>query len=58
LRVFRGQGGFGKSLKLRTDSEFTRILSWPGYRVYRHAIDAKRLDRDLGRVLSEKGQAP
>ena len=28
-----------------TDSEFTKILSWPGYRVYRYAIDeeAKRL---------------
>ena len=22
-----------------TDNEFTRILSWPGYRVYRHEID-------------------
>jgi hypothetical protein len=26
---------------LRTDNEFTRILSWPGYRVYRHEIDEK-----------------
>ncbi len=26
---------------MRTDSEFTRILSWPGYRVYRHEIDEK-----------------
>lgn len=28
-----------------TDNEFTKILSWPGYRVYRHVIDeeAKRL---------------
>jgi len=26
---------------LRTDSEFTRILSWPGYRVYRLEIDEK-----------------
>lgn len=24
---------------MRTDNEFTRILSWPGYRVYRHEID-------------------
>ena len=24
-----------------TDNEFTRILSWPGYRVYRHEIDEK-----------------
>jgi transposase len=23
-----------------TDREFTRILDWPGYRVYRHEIDA------------------
>jgi len=26
---------------LPTDNEFTRILSWPGYRVYRHEIDEK-----------------
>lgn len=26
---------------MRTDNEFTRILSWPGYRVYRHEIDEK-----------------
>jgi transposase len=26
---------------LPTDNEFTRILQWPGYRVYRHKIDAK-----------------
>lgn len=26
---------------MRTDSEFTRILGWPGYRVYRHEIDEK-----------------
>ena len=24
-----------------TDNEFTRILQWPGYRVYQHAIDEK-----------------
>ena len=24
-----------------TDSEFTRILDWPGYRVYQHQIDEK-----------------
>lgn len=24
-----------------TDNEFTRILDWPGYRVYRHEIDEK-----------------
>ena len=24
-----------------TDNEFTRILQWPGYRVYRHALDEK-----------------
>lgn len=23
------------------DKEFTKILSWPGYRVYRHEIDEK-----------------
>jgi hypothetical protein len=30
---------------LPTDNEFTKILGWPGYRVYQHAIDeqAKRL---------------
>jgi transposase len=26
---------------LLTDNEFTRILDWPGYRVYRHEIDEK-----------------
>jgi transposase len=26
---------------LTTDNEFTRILQWPGYHVYRHAIDEK-----------------
>jgi len=26
---------------LRTDNEFTRILQWPGYRVYRQRIDEK-----------------
>jgi transposase len=26
---------------LPTDNEFTRILSWPGYRVYRHEINEK-----------------
>jgi transposase len=26
---------------LPTDNEFTRILDWPGYRVYRHEIDEK-----------------
>lgn len=24
-----------------TDNEFTRILSWPGYRVYRHEVDER-----------------
>ena len=26
---------------MRSDNEFTRILSWPGYRVYQHEIDEK-----------------
>jgi len=26
---------------LTTDQEFTKILAWPGYRVYRHEIDEK-----------------
>jgi transposase len=26
---------------LPTDNEFTKILSWPGYRVYKHEIDEK-----------------
>jgi transposase len=26
---------------LATDREFTRILDWPGYRVYQHEIDEK-----------------
>ena len=30
-----------------TDNEFTRILQWPGYRVYRHTIDEKRKTLEL-----------
>ena len=30
-----------------TDNEFTRILQWPGYRVYQHKIDEKRKTLDL-----------
>ena len=26
---------------MATDREFTRILDWPGYRVYQHEIDEK-----------------
>jgi len=32
---------------LPTDNEFTRILQWPGYRVYRHTIDEKRKTLEL-----------
>jgi transposase len=32
---------------LPTDNEFTRILQWPGYRVYRHEIDAKKRTLEL-----------
>lgn len=30
-----------------TDNEFTRILQWPGYRVYRHALDEEDMTLDL-----------
>ena len=30
-----------------SDNEFTRILQWPGYRVYRHEIDEKNKTLDL-----------
>lgn len=30
-----------------TDNEFTKILQWPGYRVYRHDIDEKKKSLDL-----------
>ena len=30
-----------------TDNEFTKILQWPGYRVYRQAIDEKKKTLDL-----------
>ncbi len=30
-----------------TDNEFTRILQWPGYHVYRHAIDEKKKTLEL-----------
>jgi transposase len=32
---------------LPTDNEFTRILQWPGYRVYRHSIDEKNKRLEL-----------
>jgi len=32
---------------LPTDNEFTRILQWPGYRVYRHLIDDKNKSIEL-----------
>jgi hypothetical protein len=32
---------------LLTDNEFTRILQWPGYRVYRHSIDEKNQTLEL-----------
>jgi transposase len=32
---------------LPTDNEFTRILQWPGYRVYRQTIDEKKKTLDL-----------
>jgi len=32
---------------LPTDNEFTRILQWPGYRVYRQEIDEKKKILDL-----------
>lgn len=39
-----------------TDNEFTKILGWPGYRVYRHAIDeqAKRLELWVRRKRSNR----
>ena len=30
-----------------SDNEFTRILQWPGYRVYRQEIDEKKKTLDL-----------
>ena len=34
--------GFGLNSEIaHTDNEFTRILQWPGYRVYRHEIDER-----------------
>jgi transposase len=32
---------------LPTANDFTRILQWPGYRVYRHALDEKNRTLDL-----------
>jgi transposase len=32
---------------LPTDNEFTRILQWPGYHVYRHSIDEKNKTLEL-----------
>jgi len=33
---------------LPTDNEFTRILSWPGYRVCRHEVDQRAKTLKLG----------
>jgi hypothetical protein len=37
----------GQTRSLPNDSEFTRILQWPGYRVYRHVIDEKTQTLEL-----------
>ena len=37
----------GYTQGLPTDNEFTRILQWPGYRVYRHALDEKNKTLEL-----------
>jgi hypothetical protein len=29
------------------ENEFTKILGWPGYRVYRHEIDEDKLAEEL-----------
>jgi hypothetical protein len=46
--VFRRRGSSARLGGMR-DNEFTKILGWPGYRVYRHEIDeaAKTLRRHL-----------
>lgn len=31
----------GRLWRLLTDNEFTKILGWPGYRVYYYEIDEK-----------------
>src|SRR5246500_2670468 len=36
---FRRRGGSARLGGMR-DNEFTKILGWPGYRVFRHEIDA------------------
>jgi transposase len=33
--------------ELPTENEFTRILQWPGYRVYRHVIDEQNKTLEL-----------
>ena len=43
-----------------TDNEFTRILQWPGYRVYRHVINekAKVLELWVRRKRGSSGCGP
>jgi hypothetical protein len=42
-----GNGFFRLNSRLPTDNEFSRILQWPGYRVYRHEIN-ERTRSELG----------
>src|SRR5207245_2478100 len=39
-----------------TDNDFTKILNWPGYRVYRHEIDERRKKAEA--VGAPEGRAP
>src|ERR1035437_3443261 len=34
--------GFGQTRRVKGNSEFTAVLGWPGYQVYRHAIDEQQ----------------
>lgn len=37
------------------DSDGTRILDWPGYRVYRHEVNERAMTLRAFCVVSEKG---
>ena len=47
MTAILGIRAFRLNSDLPTDNEFTRILQWPGYRVYRHAIDEKNKTLEL-----------
>ena len=56
-RGFREGSDFGTLSGLR-DSELTKLLGWPGYRVYRHEINERGKDAEaLGPAQARQPEA-